>query len=114
MSTKFTNYIKNWFSVNKNKLYLVLLFVVNLLVLSKLPYLNLYLTPVFIVFLIIVLCTVIFKIRSKFIIITALVLLISTSILFVLRQFDETEIFGYLVYGILWLGVISNFLELDG
>ena len=80
---------------------------------SRLPYLNLFITKQLLIFLVLTLTLVVFRISTRKIILLALAFLVIAIPFFLLKRFEVAESIGNFAYGVLFLGVLKFILDKD-
>ena len=94
----------------KNKLILLMVFLFTLFFLSSLPYFNLFLNKTTAIFIVWVLAVFLLNLSGRFSIKVALILLCFCPLLLITQRPGLAKETGDLVYGLLLIGVIQEFV----
>ena len=105
--------VLKWIVRSRYKIYTLLVLGFSLIMISRLPYLNLFITKQLLIFLVLTLTLVVFRISTRKIILLALAFLVIAIPFFLLKRFEVAESIGNFAYGILFLGVLKFILDKD-
>lgn len=96
-----------WLVQKKYAVFTLIIFSVLLLIFSYLPYINLFMGKVLVVFLSFTAALIIFKVSVKKIVIFILVLFLFSLPLVLLRRYEAAETLINFAYGVLFVAVIK-------
>jgi len=105
--------VLRWIVRSRYKIYTLLVLGFSLIMISRLPYLNLFITKQLLIFLVLTLTLVVFRISTRKIILLALAFLVIAIPFFLLKRFEVAESIGNFAYGVLFLGVLKFILDKD-
>ena len=105
--------VLRWIVRSRYKIYTLLVLGFILIMISRLPYLNLFITKQLLIFLMLTLALVVFRISAMKVNLLALVFLVIAIPFFLLKRFEVAESIGNFAYGILFLGVLKFILDKD-
>ena len=105
--------VLKWVVRSRYKIYTLLVLGFSLIMISRLPYLNLFITKQLLIFLMLTLALVVFRISAMKVNLLALVFLVIAIPFFLLKRFEVAESIGNFAYGILFLGVLKFILDKD-
>ena len=100
-----------WLMLNKYTVFSLLIFSALLIIFSYLPYINLFMDKLLIVFLLFTAALIIFKVSIKKITIFILVLFLFSIPLVLLKRYETAEILTNFAYGFLFLAVAKTFWD---
>ena len=105
--------VLRWIVRSRYKIYTLLVLGFSLIMISRLPYLNLFITKQLLIFLMLTLALVVFRISAMKVNLLALVFLVIAIPFFLLKRFEVAESIGNFAYGVLFLGVLKFILDKD-
>src|SRR3989344_387447 len=91
--------VLRWIVRSRYKIYTLLVLGFILIMISRLPYLNLFVTKQLLIFLIITLTLIIFRISARKVIFLVLVFLSIAIPFYLLKRFEAAETLGNYAYG---------------
>lgn len=106
------NNIVTFIKTKKEKVVTVVIVFSVLSVLSRLPYINLFFTVWMLLFACLITIIVVFQLRKKVYYFFAILFLIFAMFCLLVGEEQLAESFGNLVYGFLFLGILSELLQL--
>ena len=105
--------VLRWIVRSRYKIYTLLVLGFSLIMISRLPYLNLFITKQLLIFLVLTLTLIVFRISARKVIFLVLVFLSIAIPFFLLKRFEVAESIGNFAYGVLFLGVLKFILDKD-
>lgn len=100
-----------WFDKHKRKMIRFLVLSLFFVILSKLPYVNLFFSKWLALYLMIVFLLIIFNIETKSIVILGVILVIIALILELMGEHEIGEMVGNYIYGIIPIMIIKTYKE---
>lgn len=101
----------DWLVQKKYTIFTLVIFSILLLIFSYLPYINLFMNKLVVVFLLLTATLIIFKVSVKKIVIFILILFLFSLPFVLSRRYEVAETLTNFAYGFLFLAVIKSFFE---
>lgn len=109
----FEKRLTDWLIAQRHIIFLIILVALMFWFLSVLPYFNLLINYSSIIFVVIILSVILFKITTKKLVVFSLVLFLPALVAILLENYKVAELIDEFIYVLLFLGVILNLLKLE-